>query len=357
MPSYKAPTQFPGVTKLPKALQSLVELMYPPDQIMPKPLDFLNALLPRPLPTVPPQVFTPEERERYAKAQQAKLPPWKQAAIQGLDQVGEQIGNVTKGLFSDPTQPITTENRNPAYAIGALAAATPFAHNIKQLRRIASGVGRVPLYHGTTADNAVKILQEGFKPLPSGAKATERVAELYKIPLKQWRKVIERGGLRDSGYGAETANVSMAPFGIAERWSSGFPQGEVLSDMNSKARIFKEAQKRGMRYADMYNHAGAQANKQGMRAITKYPDAIGAEDLMRPKRQGGVVIQGIVNAADIPSHIRQDALSYLRGGHKPNVNLKDMLRFWEGNYIDIKIAPSKIKRIRIVKGSIEGPEG
>lgn len=239
--------------------------------------------------------------------------------------------------------------------LDVLLSAVPFAHNLKHIRRLASGIGKVPLYHGTTADNAASIMQHGLKLPHSGIAARNTVGELYGISPKEWDRVIERGGLKASGYGDETRLLSTAPAPVAERWMEGFPQGEIFSNLNEKARIFRWARDNNMSYGNAYEHLGALGSKQGIHKIREVLDSLGVEDKMRPKRPGGVLLEAIVNASDVPDRVRREATATLRWMRKyPE---EKALEGWQHNYQDIKIDPSKIKRIKVVKGQIEGPEG
>lgn len=228
-------------------------------------------------------------------------------------------------------------------------------HNLKQLRRIAGGYGKVPLYHGTTADNAARILQEGIKLPQSGEAAAMEMAKRYGIPWTEWKARVEPGMI-GAGYGGATKKLSTAPYGIAERWSEHFPQGEINSQLNEKARMYLAAKQRGVDLDTLYDKAAAASKAAGNPPSSHYwPDAIGAPDLMKPKRPGGVIMQMVVDARDIPKYARDEAMWSLKD--IPEDGLKNVFRNWEGNYKDIKIDPRKIKRMQIVKGQIEGPEG
>lgn len=231
-----------------------------------------------------------------------------------------------------------------------LMAAIPFAHNLKHLRRMAGGYGKVPLYHGTTADNAANIMQRGIELPASGESAVRKVQSLYDIGETQWKRAIEgRSGLRAAGYGPETSQLSTGPFSVAERWANtaAFPQGEIYSQLNEKARIFDEARRRGISYGKMYEESSLQGG----------PDALGIPDKMKLRRPGGVVLQTIIDGADLPEHIRRQAMNRLGSLRRHPDEAKELLRDWNVNYKDLKVDPKTIKQIRVVKGKIEGPEG
>src|SRR3990167_6089121 len=62
-------------------------------------------------------------RDELAKREQAKDPAWKQMGQKVMTAPAEMLS----GLFYDPTTPLTEDQRNPAFAVGALGAAFPFA--------------------------------------------------------------------------------------------------------------------------------------------------------------------------------------------------------------------------------------
>ena len=101
---------------------------------------------------------TPEQEELHQQLvgrEQAKDSPLRKAAQQMLLAPGEAIS----GLFSDPIQDLTPEQRNPAFAVGALGAALPFG-------------------------------PKGIKGMYSKA---ERLAEGLpkKVPVKEWMGILK----------------------------------------------------------------------------------------------------------------------------------------------------------------------
>lgn len=278
-----------------------------------------------------------------------------------LQRMGQKVleapAQLLSGLMYEPTQP-APEDAGTVYKMGAmLGAGLPFGHNLKHLRRIAGGYGKVPLYHGTSADNAASILQQGYKLPPSGQASEMDVAKRYGIPWTEWRKNVQTW----DSYGNTTQRLSTGPFDIAARWGKpgAFPQGEVLSDLNAKARLYTEAKRRGIPYDDFYEQAyeAQKANPAIPKSLYYLPDAVNAPDLMKPKRPGGVVLQNIIKGADIPKGTRTKAQLFLRWMDKNPEEAAEILRGWNLDYKDIKIEPRKIKRINVVKGQIEGPEG
>lgn len=255
---------------------------------------------------------------------------------------GRDLG---KGLFYDPAEPLPANASGPYVAGAAAGAALPFLHGIKDLKTFASGVGRVPLYHGTSADNAAKIMKEGIKLPQSGFHAAQQVAERYGIPLMDFVKYYE--GRNPLGYGGITRLLSSGPFPIAERWANpkSFPQGEMFSQFNETARLMKEAKRRGTTIENLLD--------------TISPEEMATlPDLMKPRNPTGVVLGFDTDVRNIRSKAgRWEAQSYLKDLQEGKVPEDQILKFWNNTYQDFKVDPRKIKELRIVKGSIEGPEG
>jgi hypothetical protein len=286
--------------------------------------------------------------EQRIKDTQASWGPVRRGLAGAADWAGGAIPDFFKGaLTGDPTQPAPST----ANAVGQLVAMAglPFWHNMKQLRRIAGGYGKVPFYHGTTADNAIEMLKRGIKLPQSGEEAAANVAKRYDIPWSEWRHRVEPGGVGSHYYDAPK-KLSTAPYPIAEQWGSpgAFPQGEIYSDLNSKARLYAEAKRRGISVDDMYDIAAKASHEKGLPSMYYWPDAVGAENRMRPNNPGGAVMEIIVKGQDIPVGVRREAQSFIRFGNKGRGSL-DTLKDWNTMYQDIKIDPRKIQRIKKIK--------
>lgn len=115
------------------------------------------------------------------------------------------------------TNPATESADDPSLGPADLAmAAIPFIpkglaisrtfnplHTLEDIERIAGGAaGTTRLYHGTTERRGLNILNEGFKPLPSGEVAAKQTADLYDIPWTEWQARVEPQGV-GAGYGLQ----------------------------------------------------------------------------------------------------------------------------------------------------------
>lgn len=304
---------------------------------MPGPLDgLLSAIRPRQL--------TPEEQAlQDAQAQQAQSadPGWRQWGRKAFESGTDAL----MGLIG--VGPDTQENRVGAMAAAALPV-TSLLHNWDDVARIAKGTGPVRLYHGTTGENAANILKHGVQLPESGEAAARRVADLYEIPWMEWKTRVEPNMI-GSGYGDATKRLSTAPYPVAHRWSEHFPQGEIYSDLNAKARLYAEAKRRGMSYDELYEQAGDLANQRGQRSIYTYPDAIGAPDLMKPSGLPGEVLGVDVDVRALRPNVRSEAQSVLEAPSRYGESPIDALRHWNINYKDIKVDPRHIKNIESVR--------
>lgn len=303
---------------------------------MPNPLEgLLGALRPRTL--------TPEEQaqqDQQATAAQAQDPSWKQT-LRGAFEGGSDALMGLLGVGED-----TQANRVGQLA-GAALPVKSLLHGWDDIERIAKGASKVRLYHGTTAENAEQILKHGVQLPESGEAAARKVADLYGIPWTEWINKVEPGMI-GSGYGDATRRLSTAPYPVAHRWSTSFPQGEIYSDLNSKARLYAEAKRRGVPYDELYEQAGDLANQKGMRSIYTYPDAIDAPDLMKPSGKPGVVLGVDADARAISPTRRREAQSYLNARDDPgnwDMSPEHLLKQWNVGYQDFKIHPQNIKHI------------
>jgi hypothetical protein len=222
-----------------------------------------------------------------------------------------------------------------------------YLHTLDDIKNIANGEGIIPLFHGTSMDNAMSIMNEGMKLHESGEEAAQHVAKTYGIPWSEWKHRVEPD-IQGAGYGTETAKLSTAPYGIAKRWADNFPQGEIRSELNSKARLYSEAKKRGMPYDDMYNMAGDKAVAQGTPSMYKYGDAVGAEDRMAQQNPGGAIIKLHVDGRAIPNRSKHEAQMMLRGIERGEYTPEQALQFWNSTYQDIKIHPQHIQKMEIL---------
>ena len=106
--------------------------------------DILKQRLGIHMPTAP--EVSPEQlalKEELAKREQAKQSGWRTAGQKIMTAPAEMLS----GLFDDPTQSLTPEQRNPAYAVGAMGASLPFGpKGIKGMwskaERLVEGMGK-----------------------------------------------------------------------------------------------------------------------------------------------------------------------------------------------------------------------
>lgn len=227
--------------------------------------------------------------------------------------------------------------------MGSVVSKLPkFWHDIPDLEAIVGG-GPVRLYHGTTLDNAAKISQEGLKLHQSGDSAARAMAERYGIPWKTWKRNEPYTPYQD-----ETRNLSTSTYPIAERWAKNFPQGEIDSDLNAKARIMVEAQRRGQSYNRTYNDIYKEAEKLGVRNSFEVPDALQLPDLMKPQNPGGAIFGVDTEASHLRSNMRRAAEHYLDDIKKGEYSPLDGLKSWNNTYMDFKVNPEHIKNLEIV---------
>lgn len=225
-------------------------------------------------------------------------------------------------------------------------------HNVDDLARIAGLVpGEVNLYHGTKIERAADIMREGFKPLQSGEAAARQVADLYEIPWKEWTRHVEPGRV-GAGYGVETAKVSSAPYPIAARWASHFPQGEVLSQLNDMARMYRAYKDSGsiLNFDAWVDALHSNSTMGGKIGIFRTKDPIG-ESYGFPDRMstpsGGAILGLTIDNTSIPDHIKRSAQNILRRIEAGNEPEAQAMNYWNNTYRDIKIDPKVIRDIQL----------
>ena len=208
-----------------------------------------------------------------------------------------------------------------------------------------------------SADNAANMIAHGVNLPKSGEAAAKIVADRYKIPWSEWKARVEPTGI-GSSYGDATRRLSTAPFPIAERWAQHFPQGEIYSDLNSKARLYSEAKRRGISLDEMWDIADEAGKRSGQRSMYKLPDAVGAEDLMK-QSSGGAVLGVDTDVRALHPNAKSTAESLLKYIGKPRTIRSaypegietplTVLNDWNNLYQDIKVAPQNIKNLEIIQ--------
>lgn len=212
-------------------------------------------------------------------------------------------------------------------------------HSVEDLRGIAAGAGDVRLYHGTPTSFADKIVREGFQMPQSGEAVARNVASAYDIPWTEWKHRVEPEGV-GAGYGAETSRISTAASPIAARWASHFPQGEVQSMLNDKARLYSEAKRRGYTTETLEEQLGAGP-------LGRLLDKAGIEDRLKTDPTGNL-LELTVDARAVGRGTRGEARRLLKHFDEGEIGLEELLDAWNSNYRDIKVAPQNVKSVRVV---------
>lgn len=290
--------------------------------------------------------FKPLDEPKVGRSPwEARVRGFGQGAIEALS--GLMGGENPAGQLMAPAAPLmaveTPLGPLAQKAVAALKKLPNLWHSIKDIENIASGSGPIRVYHGTTADIAHKILQEGIKLPASGEAAAQEMAARYNIPYSQWKRDIPW-----SGYGEETSRLSTAPYPIAARWAQHFPQGEINSQLNAQAQILSEARRLGIPYDEMYEKVYELAKKRGVTNMYDVPTAAGIPNLMRPTRPGGVVLGIDTDVRAFRPRIPQDAAWNLKAISEGELSPLDALREWNLQYRDLKVAPQNIKNIEPV---------
>jgi hypothetical protein len=212
-------------------------------------------------------------------------------------------------------------------------------HTMDDLQAIVRGTGSVPLYHGAPAQNARAIVKKGVSLPQSGEAAARDVAKRYGITPTEWRYRVEPQGV-GAGYGSETARLSTAPSPVAARWASHFPQGEVYSDLNAKARMYVEAKRRGVSLDDLHDLVDGN--------ILTRPDRLGAANRMPTPRYGHIV-SSQVDARAISPHTKKGAQRLLNAVDSGSMTPEEAIHHWNMTYQDIKVAPKHFRNPQLVR--------
>jgi len=228
-----------------------------------------------------------------------------------------------------------------------------YCHTINDIRTIASGHGDVYVYHGAPTAFAEAMIKSGPQ-VPYKVEDTARyVASIYSISYKAFAPwAYRRHEVR------EKLSTATAP--VAARWAWSFPLGEVLTDLNSHARMYIAmkalSQQKRISMSDAYEQLGEEAIKISRETGQKYttdstPDLLGLPDKLAFKEKTGALVQIRVDASALPEFVQHDAgvtLKYL-----DEEGVKGSLMHWNHNYMDMRINPEDIKSIRIVVRGME----
>jgi len=225
-----------------------------------------------------------------------------------------------------------------------------YLHTIDDIKRIAERRGVVKLYHGCPTEFAELFIKYGPR-VPYAVEDTARyVARLYGIPWVEFREYAYRKH-------EVVQRLSTAPAAIACRWAWSFPLGEVLTDLNSHARMFtrfKEiSRERGISLDDAYNELYEQAiqvaHNKGIQCTTESaPGILGIPDKLALKSKTGALIQIDVDARALPEYAVRSAKHCIKDIQEGYRTTDHAVLLWNHEYRDIKVAAENAKSSRIV---------
>ncbi len=225
-----------------------------------------------------------------------------------------------------------------------------YCHTVDDLKKIASGQGTIKVYHGCPTEYAELMIKQG-PSVPYKVEDTARyVARVYGIPwIAFYRWAYRRHEVR------EKLSTATAP--VAARWAWSFPLGEVLTDLNSHARMyvaFKALSVReGISLDDAYDKLDKQAIEIAKATGQRYniesaPDILGLPDKLALKLKTGALIEITVNARIVSDMASHDAKYFLKEIETGELPLKEALLFWNHEYRDFRLDPEDIISMRIV---------
>ena len=225
-----------------------------------------------------------------------------------------------------------------------------YCHSLSDIRNIANRQGIVKLYHGAPTEFAELLVKRGPR-VPYDVETIARyVARTYRLSWVEFRPYVYR--LHEV-----MQKLSTAPAPVAARWAWSFPLGEVLTDLNSHARMLVEskilAKARGVAvddaYEELYNRAENLAREMGTRCTSdNAPDVLGLPDLLALRAKTGALVELEVDARAISEFVALSAWRCLTDIDKGYLSVKEAIAIWNYEYKDIRIAPSSIKSARIV---------
>jgi len=231
---------------------------------------------------------------------------------------------------------------------------TKYNHTLNDLIKIRDGVGDVYIYHGAPEEYAEQIIVHGPQVPYSVEELGREVAAKYGVPWVTFRKYTYRVGSREV-----FTRLSTAPALIAFRWASSFKQGEVLTDLNSHARMLKEARRIAFAkhisidnaYEQVLNDAEQAAKVSGIHYSTgSSADHLKLADLYPRSKQTGAIVQFKVHAS-VLTRAAYDAGYYIEETESKKYGNEPILS-WNDSYVDIKVAPEDILSKAIVVSGI-----
>ena len=222
-----------------------------------------------------------------------------------------------------------------------------YSHTLDDMRRIASGTGNIKLYHGAPEFFANQLVEKGATVPYKVEDVGRNVAALYGIAWMKFQPYVYRQREVITKLSTATAPVAM-------RWAISFPIGEVLSDLNEKARLVKAAIPRAAAkgisvddaYEELFEEALELAHSKGISVSQfTYADELGLPNLL-PLSETGVLVEFDVDIRAIPDYTRTEAGHLLQSLDQDGE--PEILYAWNQIYRDIKVAPQHLKQARIV---------
>lgn len=229
--------------------------------------------------------------------------------------------------------------------------AVPYFHTPADIQKISTGEGVVKMYHGAPTAYAKRIVEQVKRGLyksqfwNSADDMLRWVARKYDIPYTVLRNKTGAGHLVDSYSGDKVGRMSTAPAEVASRWATSFPYGEIMSELNNYARLYKESQRLKVDFDDFYQDT---FDKQPGPTLGM-ADRLGLPDLLKDERQGGSLVELEVDARALPEMFKRRATSMLRYAKDRQIDDAHTSITWNTDYKDVKIHPSNVKSARIVE--------
>jgi len=231
-------------------------------------------------------------------------------------------------------------------------------HTFDDIHNIANQRGIVKLYHGAPTMFAELLVKKG-PCIPYRVEDTARyVAKVYGLTWYEFRPYAYRAH-------EVVERLSTAPASIAVRWAWSFPKGEILTDLNSHARLVFAAKpiskQRRISLDDaveeLYEQAWAIGRQRGIRVtFDSAPDVLGIEDRIPVEPRTGSLVELEVSGRAIHRRVALDAQYRIRDVKSGEVSKELAVIFWNNTYIDIKVAPRNIRKARIVIRDMESWE-